>query len=77
MEKAQFKINIPIKKVTWYDTVKQVADRLHEPVPKWLGLLRGWDQKDIDSTYRSADKLAEDIGFEKAWYWHLKKINEN
>lgn len=63
---------------TWYDTVKMVSDRMHEPMGKWMKQFAGWDAKDIYKVYLSAEATTKQDGlpFGKALNWHMKEINK-
>jgi len=67
------------KKLTRYDLVKEIADRLNERAGKWLKLLEGWEWKDIDEVYRSALALSKDrdMPFAKSFNWHIKEIKKS
>jgi len=77
MERIEFKKKI-IKKQSRYDLIKEIADKLKEPIPKWLGRLKDIETQDIDKIYRSSLALMKeskkDMPFGKAWNYHLKEI---
>lgn len=81
MQQIQFsKLKVETKKKNgFYESVKLIADNMNEPVFKWLGRLKGWDEIDIYKLYLSANALAKDkkIKFPIALNWHLKEINKD
>ena len=81
MEPIQFKLVInksSNQANTWYDMVKLVADRMKEPIGKWMKQFRGWDAKDVYKTFLSAEALSkqESMPFGKALNWHIREINK-
>ena len=77
MEQIRFsQKSIERKKKTYFDVVKELSERLNDRPKKWLGLLKGWKQEDIESVIRSAEKLAKEknMPFGKAWWIHYNAI---
>ena len=68
-----------IKKKTWYDEVKNVSDKMNEPIGKWLSTFKGWKQEDVYKVIDSAEKLSQDckIKFQIALNYHLKEIKKS
>ena len=73
MEKLIF---TPKPKLSHYDICKSIADKMHEPVTKWLGRLRGISDQDILKIKESAEKASNDssMSFSKSMNWILKSI---
>ena len=78
IDKSKYLNRFQTKKNPWFEEVKRIADRMNEPIGKWLKTFAGWDYKDIYNVYHSANALSIDKGlpFSKSLNWHINEILE-
>ena len=70
--------NYKIKKRTRYDSIKELSERLGDPIGKWLKNFTGWEWEDIDKWILSVESKAkdDDISFQFAFncMWKKKEV---
>ena len=65
------------KKNPYFEACKEIADKLNEPVKKWLGRFTGWQAEYIFKLKDSAEKMSKDqnLTFKHALNIHLSNKN--
>ena len=60
----------------FYEAVKEISERMGEPIGKWLSKFAGWSAEDIHRLYLSSEALSKQEGlpFGKSLNWQIKEI---